>query len=142
MQLSVLEPSRDPPGPLGGHVFDDLSIESALNQTRDWKITGKTLFKLEDSSERWIIFQTDGASHFEISFQSSPNTWQRIIGVKFNVEGCLELAKEFFNGDESLLSRYPLDSRPASKRLTKEQLAKAQAIQELLPTRRWWQFWK
>jgi hypothetical protein len=142
MQLSVLEPFRQPPGPIGGHVFYDLALELALNQMRDWKLTGRTVFKIKDSPDRWITFETDGSSQFEASFQSAAVTWQKIIGVKFNIQGCCELAKGFFDGNESLLNRYPLDSRRASKRLTKEQLAKVQAFQEQIATRPWWQFWK
>jgi hypothetical protein len=142
MRLSVLEPSRQPPGPLGGQVFDDLTLDSACDPIQNWKLIGKTLFKLEDASERWMCFECRDSSDFEASFQSSSESWQKIIGIKFNLEGCCELAKSFFNGDESLLYRYPLDKREASKKLTKEELAKVQAIQERLCTRRWWEFWR
>jgi hypothetical protein len=141
MRLSVLERGRQPPGPLGGEVFEGLTVDSAIERLRTWKITVKTIFKLEESSDRWMTFDSNGADEFEAAFQSSPESWQKVIGIQFNAEGCCVLAASFFKGDESALRRYPLDTRPA-KRISEGELRAIQAIREQLLTRKWWQFWK
>jgi hypothetical protein len=142
MRLTVLEPFRQPPVPTGGHIFDDLTMDSVADKIRQWKLTGRTMFKIEDSPDRWMTFDSQGSDEFEAAFQSSPESWQRVIGTKFNAEGCCHLASRFFSGDESMLYRYPLDTRPAAKKLTDEELRRVQVFQESLATRKWWQFWK
>ena len=141
MQLRVLEPFRDPPRPLGGQVFE-MALEAALDRLKKWNLTGRTLFQLEESSEHWMSFDTDGTGEFEIAFQQCRGSWYRVIGSRFNAEACSCLAKQFFGGDESQLHRYALDKREAATLSLDDAIQIADNALADRSLRRWWQFWK